>query len=162
MRKKNKLLLAVFILSAGLCSAQSVISPAGSIDKTSTVTLEWTLGETAVQSALYNSGMITEGFHQSAIQVTSSLNERAISNHRFTISPNPVISVLDFKSYSLENTRIKILLTDIVGKSISFTEATSNDSKNIDMSMLIAGVYLLTIKDSQGNVLESFRVVKTQ
>ena len=122
--------------------------------------LEWTLGETSIESTVYNSEMLTAGYHQPVLKVFPSEEAQPV-NYDFTIAPNPVISSLEFRSFSLENSPIGIILTDLNGKQISFTKATTNDTKNIEMSNLKAGIYLLNIKDQHGVNLRTFRVVKT-
>ncbi len=159
MRKDTKMFLVASVLSANICTAQTVISSAGAIDKTNTITIEWTLGETSVESAV--SGLIYEGYHQPVLKVTPSEKDPSDSEDRFVIAPNPVSSFLNFKSFSVENADIKILLTDLTGKFISLTNATTNDSKNIEMSQLKSGTYLLMVKDSKGNVIKTFNVIKT-
>lgn len=166
MRKNMYLFFIGFVFSNFGSMAQSadptVISPAGKNDKTEKISLDWTLGETAVKTVVYGDDLITEGYHQPVIKVISSETVTPKSNYRFQIAPNPVKSVLNFRSSSDETAGLNIRLTDISGKIISVLAATANDSKDIDMSALVSGIYLLSICNSEGNVIETFRVVKTQ
>ncbi len=166
MKKNRGLFFAVLTLAVSYCSAQtvnpSVISPAGNTDKTESISLDWTLGETAVKSVGYRDQMLTEGFHQSTIKVISIENENLLSKYQFLIAPNPVQSILNLRSFSDENIPLNVQLTDLNGKTLSVLLATSNDSKDIDMSPYMAGIYILSIKNSEGITLQSFRVFKAQ
>lgn len=166
MKKNRGLFFAGLTFAVTYCSAQtinpSVISPAGNMDKTESISLDWTLGETTVKSVVYRDQMITEGFHQPFIKVISIENENLLSKYHFLIAPNPVQSILNLRSFSDENIPLNVQLTDLNGKILSVLLATSNDSKDIDMSSYVAGIYILSIKNSEGITLQSFRVFKAQ
>lgn len=162
MRKNKTLFFAMILLSSQWSIAQTAVSSAASLDNTNNMSLEWTLGEVAVGSAIYDSEMITIGYNQPVLKVFTVQDKLYDSKHKFSISPNPVISTLNFTSFSLENSNIKIQLTDLTGKFIALINAKTNDSKSIEMGQLISGTYLLTVKDINGEVLQSFRIVKTQ
>jgi hypothetical protein len=166
MLKNKGLFFIGIVLSSFLCSAQNtdtkVISPAGGNDKTENVSIDWTLGEPAVKTVDAGDMIITEGYHQPVLKVISNEVITPASNYKFQIAPNPVRSILNFKSASEEKNGLNVRLTDINGKILLVLSAAANDSKDIDMSQLGNGIYLLSISNSDGNVIETFRVIKTQ
>lgn len=167
MKNTKEFLILVFIIYSSIASAQSlspvIFSSGGGSGQTNNMILDWTLGETSVDYISYQNGLITEGFHQPSVLVLGVQNEILENGYRFLLSPNPVLSNLNVQIQSDENSKLGINLTDINGKVISVTMANSkNDSKEIDMTGLECGFYLLSIKNSDGINLQTFKVLKIQ
>ncbi len=167
MKNTKEFLILVFIICSSIASAQSlspvIVSSGGGIGQTNNLILDWTLGETSVDYISYQNRLITEGFHQPSVLVLGVQNEIIENGYHFLLSPNPVLSNLNVQIQSDENSKLGINLTDINGKVISVTMANSkNDSKEIDMTSLECGFYLLSIKNSDGINLQTFKVLKIQ
>ena len=76
MRKTSFCVLA-FLCTITSVTAQSnnpsILSSAGGSDKTSTISLDWTIGEYAVETVSLADRMYTQGFHQPYLIVISPL-----------------------------------------------------------------------------------------
>ena len=164
MKKKLLLLLPAISLASIAWSQnldQHVISPVGGINNTDKYSLEWTMGEPAVKTVEYSNGINTEGFHQSSLRVLGIQNTNPNSSFNIVVSPNPVMSVLNIKIKSDENSKVMISLTDLNGKGLSATIANSeNDSKDLDLSDFASGLYLLHIKNSSGTIVQTYKISK--
>jgi hypothetical protein len=74
-----------------------------------------------------------------------------VSNNGIKVFPNPTKSLLFIESVSNINIDVK----DITGRTL-ITET----SKVVDMSNLVPGMYIIYIKDAEGNVMQIEKVVK--
>ena len=165
--KKNISFLITGLLLSCFCSAQSlspnVLGSAGGINQTGNLILDWTLGESAVSTLQDNDHYYTQGFHQPSLRVMGIQNENVADGYHILIAPNPVQSILSVKLYSEKSSKLELNLVDVNGKVISVTMADSkNDSKDIDMSNLASGMYLLNVINSNGTNLKTFRISKIQ
>lgn len=164
--KKHLLILLSAISFTTIAWAQNVdqhvIGSAGGIDKTDKYTLEWTAGESAVLTVSHPNGINTEGFHQSSLKVLQVQIENKSSDLNINVYPNPVYSILNVKISSQENTEVLLSLMDMNGKKIAVTKANSeNDFKELDMTNLVAGPYLLHIYNSSGSIIKTYKISKT-
>ncbi len=76
-------------------------------------------------------------------------------DEQFVIYPNPANSVLFIKSENgLGNS--KIVITDILGKTIIEKEISDLYQTSINIDELTSGVYLLQIKNDKGFVTKKF------
>ena len=165
--RKHLLLIIPVLGIASLCKAQSlspnVISSTGGIDKTNSISLEWTMGESAVQTTSAEGKIYTEGFHQPELRVIDIVaqNESLSASYTINIAPNPVKSLLTVNIKSPDEVNLFLTLTDLNGKSIASTEGFfKNDSRDVDMSAFASGIYLLHITNSKGDLIKTFKISK--
>ena len=90
------------------------------------------------------------------------LNESIVENNSCMIYPNPFTNQIDIR---LLNTGIQnaiVALADFTGKMIlqKQVDFTLSDTHTLNTQNLPAGVYVLSINDSQGNLLHRQKVVK--
>lgn len=79
-------------------NSPSVIASAGGIAKATTLTLEWTMGEYAVETLVSGDKMYTQGFNQPfLIYAYADKNPVDQNLHTIEVSPNPVRTILNFK-----------------------------------------------------------------
>ena len=165
MKKHYFLLMAVVGFTSFAWSQnvdQHVLGSAGGVDQNDKYILEWTAGEAAVQTVTHTTGINTEGFHQSTIKVLSVQSLNTNSNLNISVYPNPVSSTLNVQIKSDENSELLLSLTDINGKKIAVTKANSvNDLKELDMTNLVAGIYLLHVSNSSDTIMKTFKISKT-
>ncbi len=166
MRKQLLFIIPAMGISS-FCLAQSlspnVISSAGGIDKTDAITIEWTVGESAVKTTSADDQIYTEGFHQPTLRVLgiTAQNETLSPAYAITIAPNPVKSILTVSIQSQDEASVLLYLTDINGKSIASSRAIfKNDSKDLDMSAFTTGIYLLQIKNTKGDLIKTYKISK--
>lgn len=168
--KKLLFLLAIGLFCLGPVVAQtmapSVISSAGGAERTPTLSLEWTLGELAVQSLETRNGLQTEGFHQPVLKVEAQalVNENELAaRYDIQIRPNPVRSYLQVNVRSEETAAIQLTLIDLNGKVlIRRTLAYPFDFSALDMEAYPAGLYLLRFQRNDGQAITTFKVSKTR
>lgn len=170
---RTSLLLALLgVCLSPLCRAQqltpSVMAAAGGYDKTSTVSLEWTVGESVVETAKLPERTYTQGFHQPALEVTTSKTLLADANYQIDVAPNPVEAILYVRIQTKEGAPVAeagngllLNLMDQNGKLLQTREASLSDqSLQLNMANLPSGMYLLTIQKTPGTPIKSFKVLK--
>ena len=85
------------------------------------------------------------------VQVTVGLERLATVTQEanLTVYPNPVHDIANLEvNTPHDNTNISIMISDITGKVVyksQFVSASSNVKKQIDMSNLIKGTYVVTV-----------------
>jgi hypothetical protein len=155
------LLLGLALPGIGLAQRLSptVMATAGGQDKNKQLSLEWTLGETVVETVSLPSHIFTQGFHQPMLRVEELPG--AESPYRVRIAPNPVVAVLNVSIEAEEATRFQLNLTDMTGRTF-YSKATDSgpDAQQVDMKALPAGVYILQVATPQGQPVRTFKVVK--
>ncbi|GAA4452439.1 hypothetical protein GCM10023189_15840 [Nibrella saemangeumensis] len=137
----------------------SVVANAGGYDQNSQLALEWTLGETFVETVSRPDRIYTQGFHQPMLSV-EELPQLA-SPYRIRISPNPVVAVLNIAIEAAEDTRFQLNLTDLTGRTLYSKPAEGRlDALQVDMKDLPAGVYILQVATPEGRPARTVKVVK--
>lgn len=138
----------------------SVISAQGNFDVSENLSLEWTVGESIIETASTGKSIITQGFHQSFNPRVLSVDDVLI-NYAITIYPNPVSADLYVHFESLEETPYVLRLFDIHGRILNEIEIVAQvNLHKIDVSHLSSGVYLLKIYSSEKPVVSSERILK--
>ena len=159
-------LYGVGLSSAALAQqmSPSVIAAAGGSTRTQTMDLEWTLGESVVETGQTASQIFTQGFHQPMLQVTEQTSRVAGSEPgRFTIAPNPVTAFLTVTATQVREEALQLKLTDMAGRQFSLPDLRASEaSVQVDMTAYPAGTYLLRIGTRNGAPLTTFKVLKVQ
>lgn len=75
-----------------------------------------------------------------------------IAKTKFTLSPNPVSQELTLNSIDPSSKFIAVEIFDIEGRRISSTRGVDLPVHKIDVSSFQSGVYLLSVKDEEGQV----------
>lgn len=160
----GKLILMGIVLCATALLAQAqklspeVISAAGGKMQSSTISLDWTLGEMAVGRWNTPVGFTTEGFHQPVLQVTL-LPE--YSSPKVSIAPNPVQSTLHVQLSEVPQKTLFAQLVDVQGRVLVQRTNLGLGNTELNLSNLPAGTYFLQVLQQNGKTLEAFKVVKT-
>jgi Secretion system C-terminal sorting domain len=168
LMKKTILLLLSGLGLASVGMAQrlspSVLAVSGGTARSQTMTLDWTLGETIVETATTSGRLYTQGFHQPLLQVSEQPNQvNAEVGYQFTVAPNPVASYLTVGITAPESTAFQLLLTDMNGRQYDLPIVPeSTKSTQIDMTPFPAGMYLLRIGKADGPILKTYKIVKVQ
>jgi hypothetical protein len=156
------ILVGVVVCTTILGKAQSlspeVISTAGGKMQTATISLDWTLGETAVSRWNTTGGFTTEGFHQPILEV-SLLPE--YSSPKVSIAPNPVQSTLNVLVSDAKQKALFAQLVDIQGRVLVQRTNLSQGNTEFNLSNLPSGTYFLKVSQQNGKPIEVFKVVKT-
>lgn len=163
MRKIVFLLL--LILSSGLARSQSlspsIISSDGGVSRSSGIMLEWTLGESVIGIASSADRLYTVGFHQ-PILISRSISLQEISPlYQVQVFPNPVQNVLTVKLQSVYNANVKLILTDLHGRTVQEKTIYAKTSfAEMPVQNLVSGVYQLRVTDKDGNLVNAFKIIK--
>jgi len=89
------------------------------------------------------------------VQVTSVLSDSNLEKIDFTVYPNPAKDRLQLKGWE-ENARFKII--DVTGKTVDSGILTNY--KEIDVSSLNEGIYLLNLEKGTQKVVKKFQVMR--
>ncbi len=155
------LLLGLILPSMGLAQQLSpaVMATAGGQHKNEQLSLEWTLGETFIETVSLPNRIYTQGFHQPMLRV-EDLPQLA-SPYRVRIAPNPVATILNVAIDAEEDTKFQLTLTDMTGRTFyTKSAAVQSDPIQVEMKALPAGVYLLQVATPEGQPVKTVKVVK--
>ncbi len=168
MRKKNLLLLSCLCLSLIGKTQQisnSVISSAGNADKINNLSLEWTLGEPAIETISSNNQLYTQGFHQ-PMQTAKILHTKiAVTQERYhiTIAPNPVRTIFTAVIERETASKVFLKLSDLNGRPlISKTSDAKLQSIDFNLAPFSSGIYTLVISNASGSLFKIFKIIKAQ
>ena len=172
MMEKKLLIFLIGLLFTTSGFAQtlspSVLATDGAISHGKTITLEWTLGEAAVQTIRSPDGLLTEGFHQPTILIedlevaSPNIDTKVHTGElQVTLAPNPVKSILHLSIRSeLDETGI-VQVVDLWGKTLKQIETNlSFETSDIDLTNLPAGMYMLYLRKQDGTFLKTFKITK--
>ncbi len=166
-------LFLIFISNYTFCQKLSpeVISSAGDISKTASISLEWTLGEPVIESSKVSNKHYTQGFHQTYFKITNIVpakNESLASDFDMIIFPNPVEAILEIKISSenllLDETgKVDLFLFDIIGKQLLIQKTNEKSGSTfVDMTSFPSGIYFLKAQKENGLFLKSFKITKVK
>lgn len=136
--------------------AQETVSSAGNYHENAGISISWTLGEPVIETLQSESIILTQGFQQSNITVTSVEEWPQLD---FTISafPNPASEILNIY-IDTEQDELLYSLYELSGKTIASGIIAGNNHQ-IDVSHLKAGTYFLKIT-TRNKMLKTFKIVK--
>ena len=158
---KSILFLIFVFCSVRFSEAQSlspeVISPAGNCFVNGTKQIDWTLGQTATFTLSDGTHILTQGFHQHNLTVTTVDNFD--SNYEFNIFPNPTADIIQIQSQKAHNENYTIELYTLEGKLLTSKSSDHNTLSQIDMENYDNGTYLLKIKNKD-SALKTYQIVK--
>src|SRR5688572_8944591 len=167
--KKSILLFILALFSIEVSSqrlSQTVIAPEGGSSTSGSITLEWTLGELAVESVATGNRLYTQGFHQPiSVKIFYQPPVSLLPEPGFEIivAPNPVQSLLMIYSVSPMTKSLRFTLSDITGKQLwSRSNAAATSVNRIDMTGIVAGLYILNVHDASGRLLRTYKIMKAQ
>jgi hypothetical protein len=157
---RNLILIAgATALGSGM-QAQSlspeVHATAGTHFSNSSGQIEFTIGEPVTATHTAGTALITQGFHQSGIEVSTGIVPA--TEDGITVFPNPVTTVVEANFTKSHDARF-IVLSSISGAIIS-EQRVSGDHMEIDMSSLPSGTYLLSIRENE-KTTRTYNLIKT-
>ena len=128
------------MIGFGQITTPSVISSSGDSYSNGGVIMDYTLGEIVVETHANSTTILTQGFHQGVLNVTTSVENFDIKTK---IYPNPTTN---FIIIELEkNVNAELLVYDINGKIVIKDKLNEERQKQLDFSFLTQGNYLLHI-----------------
>lgn len=163
------LFIAAFLICGSAVSAQAllerqVIASQGASERTERIRLDWTLGEPAVAALTTSSGLWTEGFQQPVLRVEAAapMTTTPTTVYDIRVAPNPTSGRLSvqFPGELLQEELVWELF-DLHGKSLQRRNLPAPSDQDIDLGIYPDGMYLLRFSTRQGQLLQTYRIVKT-
>ena len=140
MKKILLILLCLPMIGFGQVTTPSVVSSSGDSYSNGGVIMEYTLGEIVIETFSNTANILTQGFHQGDLKVTTAVVNLDIKTK---IYPNPTTN---FIIIELEkNVNAELLVYDINGKIVIKDNLNEEQKKQLDFSFLNQGNYLLHI-----------------
>ncbi len=150
---KTILISLFMLLILRIGAAQEVVTTAGDVSQGGGYSLSWTLGECVSETVSGGGYILTQGFQQPEITVTSIQQPEGTS--QILVYPNPVDQFLSIEG----STGMELIqLFDATGKLVVYEKSTSN-LVNISFANLGAGVYKLVVRTDEGQRY-SFSIIK--
>lgn len=149
--------------AAAFANAQSispqVIASAGTHYTGSNAQLSWTIGEPVITTISNGNNTITQGFHQTLLNVTS-VEEQSLAGVNVTVFPNPTSDVLNINlTNNLKN--LQMDLFDMTGKLLQARGiGASEGNVQINMTEYARANYLLRVYSADGSVNYTYKVQK--
>jgi hypothetical protein len=165
---KKYLILActffLFFVARSQSITPEVIATAGDYFVGSNATLSWTLGEVITETVSNGTYTLTQGFQQPHYNITGIPDDPTIKNDvagEINIYPNPVDDQLNVSFKDMKQDHVVITLFDLNGK-ILINDIAENTTavKQLNMTFVAKGNYIIRFATKDGKFLKSFKVVK--
>ncbi len=153
-------LLVPFLLMHGAGMSQQVVSTAGTHATGTGVQLSWTVGEPVIETFTGTSAIITQGFHQTRLVVTT-VDPAVYPGLTLTVYPNPVSSTLKLEITGDGLKNLFFCLYNMEGKCILKRKVESSHEL-VGMESCAPGAYLLSVFRGADQLLKSFKIVKNK
>jgi len=158
------LLQALLTVALGLFAsnikAQSiqnaVISSAGISATNGGITVDYTLGETVIETFTASGNTLTQGFHQTNLTLVAIENEFLFPE--ISIYPNPATEYIHVEIPE-NHAALEFLLYDVNGKLLK-TYTHSNTHLTIDVGIYARGTYYLQSVNPKDKMFKTFKIVK--
>jgi hypothetical protein len=165
MIEKAKFFILLMIFSGTNCFAQQlssqVLLPAAGVTSSGQINYSQGIGETAVELFSTPDYVLTQGFQQPGI---ADPNETPHVGTGVEVYPNPAKDFIRVKLYGNEARKFRIELLNITGKiynSVKLEFITKYYYvQEFEISDLMIGVYLVSIKSEDGLINRSFKIEK--
>lgn len=151
-------IIFTLLLLAKMAVAQSVVSTAGAAAAIPGYQLSWTIGEPVISTFTGSSQILTQGFHQSQLIVTS-LRDFQVPGVKLTLYPNPVSEIIFVKSEGNNENNLKYLFLSAEGRLLQEGKIESN-LQAVNLQNYPSGSYLLRIVKNNGEQIQVFKVIK--
>jgi hypothetical protein len=148
--------LIISLLAHQTLSAQSleryVVGSAGASASGGNVSVDYTIGETLVQTVSGPGNILTQGFHQPA---GVGVSVQDVSAFSYKVFPNPFTDMVQVE-LNLENISfVQLLLVDLYGRVIYMEEKNRLNAGThllpVTTSQLASGSYLLSVSVKENN-----------
>ena len=140
MKKLLLVLLALPLIGSGQVATPSVLASSGDYYANGNVIMDVTLGEIVVQTHTNGATIITQGFHQGALRVSTSVENIEITTKVYT-NPTTQYLIIELE----KNVNAELMVYDITGKLVLKDKLIDQQRKELDFSFLTQGNYLLHI-----------------
>lgn len=141
-----------------------VISSYGGFNTAGNLSIEWTMGETMVESNATGEMLYTQGFHQPLVVAKDKQTSIVVSdNLLINVFPNPVRTYLNIEFKTILNRIVSLELFDNNGRLLQRKQTNTDvNATAIQMMGYSKGSYYLVVKDTSGKILKSIKLVKNE
>lgn len=154
--KKTLLISGHILFCVATTSAQEVVSTQGESYSNSSGGIEFTVGELMISTYQNGTNGLTQGFHQTKLVISSVKDFE--SSFEVAIYPNPVMYELTIKFTDIQY-GYQLEMVDVNGKLVKVQQLSGTES-TVDVSQMAAGVYMLLLKDEEGDLIKTYQVHK--
>lgn len=164
MNTRHSVLVLLVVLLAGPVRAQridpAVIAASGGFSQTGSVSVSWTVGQTAVELRAGHFGTLSEGF-QHAFLTVIPIRERSFPL-TLELYPNPARHAL-LVSLQGNTQATTLVLYDLLGQPVLRQQLREGDTMaRLPFAGLPSGMYLLVAFSGSGEQLALYKVVKAE
>jgi hypothetical protein len=153
MKKIAFLLACLPFVTQGQSAAPQLLSTSGGGNST----LQWSLGEPVILTLQNNSNALTQGFHQTLLEITA-VEEQEDFGSSVLIYPNPVMTSFTIDIQHSGTSPVYMQLFDLNGRMV-MAQQMSAPKEIYDVSELASGVYILKLREGEQKE-KSWRMVK--
>jgi len=158
MIKNLAILFVALLISQFYCCqtiSNEVISSAGETQSNATVSIDFSVGELAIETITNSSNTLTQGFHQTQFLY---INLTEISEPINVISyPNPVVNELIVEIPNNSQT-MDLIIYSMEGKIIDSFRI--NETLKIGFSKFTPGTYIISLKNNT-ELIKSYKIIKS-
>ena len=129
MKKLLLILLCFPMIGFGQVTTPSVVSSSGDSYSNGNIIMDYTLGEIVIETFSNNANILTQGFHQGVLNVTTAVINLDIKTK---IYPNPTTNLLIIELE--KNVNAELLVYDINGKIVIKDKLNDERQKQLDFS----------------------------
>lgn len=152
------LLVGLSIIGRGQELAPEIISSSGESHKTSELMLSWTIGEPVTSTLEREDLMLTQGFHQGRLTV-SSIDNSSLEKLSLEVFPNPAKQLIQVRFSKKLEQQVLVEVYNLQGKKIITTEIASGEEQQIlQLESLPSGTYILRI--THNRQFNSYKIIK--
>lgn len=140
-----------------------VISSSGGNSETVPISLDWTLGELAVQTIRTKGGILTEGFHQPHLKVEKVQDFQALNDqgYEIQIAPNPVHYQLGLYIKTELETSLQLRILSLNGVQLHQQKVNYPfENVQLNFEQYPSGMYLLQVFGDSNQLIQNFKVNK--
>ena len=148
-----------YLLFNNLCYGQQVISTSGEQFESQNLSVSQTIGEPLTTTFVGTSIILTQGFQQPGLKVTS-IKSKKVSQYAFNLYPNPVNYELTISGQNSPEI-FMVIITNNTGNVLFHEKILLGLQGNkLDFSEYIQGVYHVQISDLTGSIINTYQIVK--
>lgn len=152
------ILLLIHVCIFGQTLEPQLLSTAGKEFINNDNSLSWSLGEISINTIYSNDAILTQGFQQTGIYTTATLNPEMKMN--LSLYPNPTFDYITIKIEDDEYDNKAFRIIDISGK-ICYHGIITSKKHIIDISNFTAGLYFITLTREKDMIITNSKFFKT-
>lgn len=146
MKKTFTLLLTLFALQGySQIKSSELVSSAGGNFYQIYAKMDWTIGETVIETFKANNNYLSQGFIQGASSSLNAVKESQFKGLSVEIYPNPFHNQIQVNFNELfQNKEARIVIYDILGKEV-LNKDNLKEENRVYLDSFSAGVYIVKI-----------------